>query len=99
MHIVQRETLLAPYKGLRAVLSGIVPKMAIRSAGLEAYKGRMGDEDTGRGRRVLKRFLSVGLFPWGRERRLATAGVGACVTEGVAVVTPMEVVKKKASRC
>jgi solute carrier family 25 citrate transporter 1 len=37
--IVQREGLLALYKGLGAVVSGIVPKMAIRFFSFEVYKG------------------------------------------------------------
>jgi solute carrier family 25 (mitochondrial citrate transporter), member 1 len=43
MHIVKCETPLALYKGLGAVLSGIVPKMAIRFASFETYKGWMGN--------------------------------------------------------
>jgi len=43
--IVQRETPLALYKGLGAVLSGIVPKMATRFASFEAYKGWLADGD------------------------------------------------------
>jgi len=45
VHIVRRETPPALYKGLGAVLSGIVPKMAIRFASFETYKGWMADED------------------------------------------------------
>ena len=45
VQIVHRETPLALYKGLGAVLSGIVPKMAIRFASFETYKGWMADED------------------------------------------------------
>ncbi|ORY34776.1 mitochondrial carrier domain-containing protein [Naematelia encephala] len=37
--IVARETPLGLYKGLGAVISGIVPKMAIRFASFETYKG------------------------------------------------------------
>ena len=36
--IVKRETFLGLYKGLGAVLSGIVPKMAIRFTSYEKYK-------------------------------------------------------------
>ncbi|KAH8115260.1 mitochondrial carrier [Phellopilus nigrolimitatus] len=43
--IVQRETPLALYKGLGAVLSGIVPKMSIRFASFEAYKGWLANEE------------------------------------------------------
>jgi solute carrier family 25 (mitochondrial citrate transporter), member 1 len=46
--IVQRETPLALYKGLGAVLSGIVPKMAIRFASFETYKGWLSDKETGK---------------------------------------------------
>ncbi|KAF8878046.1 succinate/fumarate mitochondrial transporter [Mucidula mucida] len=76
-YIVNRETPLALYKGLGAVLSGIVPKMSIRFASFEAYKGWLADESTGK--------TSVG--------GIFLAGLGAGTTEAVAVVTPMEVVK------
>ena len=46
--IVRRETPLALYKGLGAVLSGIVPKMAIRFASFEAYKNALADKTTGK---------------------------------------------------
>ncbi|KAF8058771.1 mitochondrial carrier domain-containing protein [Lyophyllum atratum] len=76
-YIVRRETPLALYKGLGAVLSGIVPKMAIRFASFEAYKGWLADPKTGQ--------TSVG--------NIFIAGLGAGTTEAVCVVTPMEVVK------
>ncbi|KAF9012674.1 mitochondrial carrier domain-containing protein [Cyathus striatus] len=75
--IVKRETPLALYKGLGAVLSGIVPKMAIRFASFETYKGWLADKETGK--------TSVG--------NIFIAGLGAGTSEAVAVVTPMEVVK------
>ncbi|KIY46208.1 mitochondrial carrier [Fistulina hepatica ATCC 64428] len=75
--ICRRETPLALYKGLGAVLSGIVPKMAIRFASFEAYKGWLADKATGK--------THMG--------NIFIAGLGAGVTEAVAVVTPMEVVK------
>ncbi|KAJ7655582.1 mitochondrial carrier domain-containing protein [Mycena polygramma] len=75
--IVRRETPLALYKGLGAVLSGIVPKMAIRFASFETYKGWLADRRTGA-------TSTGGIF---------LAGLGAGTTEAVAVVTPMEVVK------
>ncbi|KAI0122509.1 mitochondrial carrier [Daldinia grandis] len=75
--IVRRETPLGLYKGLGAVLTGIVPKMAIRFTSFETYKQMLADAEThtisGRGTFV--------------------AGLAAGVTEAVAVVTPMEVVK------
>ena len=46
--IVRRETPLALYKGLGAVLSGIVPKMAIRFASFETYKRWLADSETGK---------------------------------------------------
>jgi len=76
-YIVRRETPLALYKGLGAVLSGIVPKMSIRFASFEAYKRWLSDKNTGK--------TSVG--------GIFLAGLGAGTTEAVAVVTPMEVVK------
>ncbi len=45
--IVRRETPLALYKGLGAVLSGIVPKMATRFASFETYKRWLADPETG----------------------------------------------------
>ncbi|KAG8916849.1 hypothetical protein FRC02_003514 [Tulasnella sp. 418] len=75
--IVQRETPLALYKGLGAVLSGIVPKMAIRFASFETYKSSLADKSTGKTRTGM----------------VFIAGLGAGITEAVMVVTPMEVVK------
>lgn len=46
--IVRRETPLALYKGLGAVLSGIIPKMAIRFASFETYKNALADKNTGK---------------------------------------------------
>ncbi|RXK41806.1 solute carrier family 25 (mitochondrial citrate transporter), member 1 [Tremella mesenterica] len=43
--IAARETPLGLYKGLGAVISGIVPKMAIRFASFEFYKGWLSDPD------------------------------------------------------
>ncbi|XDG01041.1 hypothetical protein ABKA04_000656 [Annulohypoxylon sp. FPYF3050] len=75
--IVKRETPLGLYKGLGAVLTGIVPKMAIRFTSFEAYKQMLADAET-------KTISGRGTF---------MAGLAAGVTEAVAVVTPMEVVK------
>ncbi|KAI0317405.1 mitochondrial carrier domain-containing protein [Amylostereum chailletii] len=75
--IMKRETPLALYKGLGAVLSGIVPKMAIRFASFETYKGMLADRETGK--------TSIG--------GIFVAGLGAGTSEAVMVVTPMEVVK------
>ena len=45
--IVRKETPLGLYKGLGAVLTGIVPKMAIRFTSFEAYKQLLADDSTG----------------------------------------------------
>lgn len=76
MEIARKETPLGLYKGLGAVLTGIVPKMAIRFTSYEWYKQLLASED-------------------GKVSGAAnfTAGLFAGVTEAVAVVTPMEVVK------
>lgn len=76
-NIIRRETPLGLYKGLGAVIAGIVPKMAIRFMSFEQYKGMMANKATG----VTS---SKGIF---------VAGLLAGTTEAVAVVNPMEVVK------
>ncbi|ESZ97218.1 succinate/fumarate mitochondrial transporter [Sclerotinia borealis F-4128] len=75
--IIKRETPLGLYKGLGAVITGIVPKMAIRFTSFETYKRWLADQETG--------------IVTGRATFLA--GLAAGVTEAVAVVTPMEVIK------
>ncbi|ERT01010.1 hypothetical protein HMPREF1624_02246 [Sporothrix schenckii ATCC 58251] len=76
VEIVRRETPLGLYKGLGAVLTGIVPKMAIRFTSFEWYKQLLaGPNNTPDGGKVF------------------IAGLAAGVTEAVAVVTPMEVIK------
>lgn len=74
--IVKKETPLGLYKGLGAVMTGIVPKMAIRFTSFEAYKKLLASKE-------------------GTVTSSATflAGLAAGVTEAVAVVTPMEVIK------
>jgi len=42
---VKRETALGLYKGLGAVLTGIVPKMAIRFTSYEKYKQFLADKN------------------------------------------------------
>lgn len=76
MEIARKETPLGLYKGLGAVLTGIVPKMAIRFTSYEWYKQLLADSD-------------------GKVKGSANfmAGLMAGVTEAVAVVCPMEVVK------
>ncbi|KAH0565600.1 Mitochondrial succinate-fumarate transporter [Trichoglossum hirsutum] len=46
--IVRRETPLGLYKGLGAVLTGIVPKMAIRFTSFESYKKLLANKETGK---------------------------------------------------
>jgi solute carrier family 25 citrate transporter 1 len=75
--IVRREGPLALYKGLGAVVSGIVPKMAIRFSSFELYKSILKNRETGRVSTTATFF----------------AGLGAGVTEAVLVVTPMDVIK------
>ncbi|KAK4135278.1 mitochondrial carrier [Trichocladium antarcticum] len=77
VEIVRKETPLGLYKGLGAVLTGIVPKMAIRFTSFEYYKQALANKETGK-------IAGQGLF---------LAGLAAGVTEAVAVVTPMEVIK------
>ena len=45
LEISRRETPLGLYKGLGAVMTGIVPKMAIRFTSFEAYKQLLADQD------------------------------------------------------
>lgn len=47
MDIVKKETALGLYKGLGAVLGGIIPKMAIRFTSYDAYKQMLADKTTG----------------------------------------------------
>lgn len=77
VEIVRKETPLGLYKGLGAVMTGIVPKMAIRFTSFEWYKQLLADRKTGM-------ISGQGTF---------AAGLAAGVTEAVAVVTPMEVIK------
>ncbi|KAL4955005.1 mitochondrial carrier domain-containing protein [Aspergillus filifer] len=77
VEIVKKETALGLYKGLGAVLGGIIPKMAIRFTSYESYKQMLADKNTGT-------VTSKATF---------LAGLAAGVTEAVAVVNPMEVVK------
>lgn len=64
---MKRETVLGLYKGLGAVLSGIVPKMAIRFTSYEWYKQLLANKDgqvSGPGN-----FLGAFLHQPGRDRR------------------------------
>lgn len=77
IEIVKKETPLGLYKGLGAVMTGIVPKMAIRFTSFEWYKQLLADKQTG---------MITG-------KATFLAGLAAGVTEAVMVVTPMEVIK------
>jgi solute carrier family 25 citrate transporter 1 len=44
---VRKETAMGLYKGLGAVLGGIIPKMAIRFTSYESYKQLLADKETG----------------------------------------------------
>ncbi|AET41006.1 Sfc1p Ecym_7158 [Eremothecium cymbalariae DBVPG len=75
--IYKQEGFLSLYKGLGAVVIGIIPKMAIRFSSYGFYRSVLADPNTG--------VVSTG--------NTFIAGVGAGITEAVMVVNPMEVVK------
>ncbi|KAK9457048.1 mitochondrial carrier domain-containing protein [Dipodascopsis uninucleata] len=75
--IIRNESPLGLYKGLGAVITGIVPKMAIRFWSFETYKGWLANKET-------KATSSTGIF---------FAGLAAGVTEAILVVNPTDVVK------
>ncbi|KAL3929465.1 MAG: hypothetical protein SGBAC_012195 [Bacillariaceae sp.] len=75
--IVQKDGFLALYRGLTAVYTGIVPKMAIRFLTFEQYKDWLSSY-TPLGRSTSATF---------------TAGLFAGLTEAILVVTPAEVCK------
>ncbi|KAK9460132.1 mitochondrial carrier domain-containing protein [Lipomyces oligophaga] len=77
MDIVKKESFFGLYKGLGAVITGIVPKMAIRFSSFEAYKGWLANKETGK-------TSPTGIF---------FAGLAAGTTEAVLVVNPTDVVK------
>lgn len=71
-------TVFALYKGLTAVYTGIIPKMAIRFVSFEFYKEKLG-EFTGNKK--------------GNTTVTFTAGLASGLTEAVVIVTPAEVCK------
>jgi len=79
--IVQREGFFALYKGLSAVYTGIIPKMAIRFLSFEQYRELLKDAS---------QFSAVSVNP-----NVVTffAGMASGLTEAVLVVTPAEVCK------
>mmetsp|Transcript_23575 Transcript_23575/g.48809 ORF Transcript_23575/g.48809 Transcript_23575/m.48809 type:complete len:441 (+) Transcript_23575:197-1519(+) len=89
--IVTREGFTALYKGLTAVWTGIVPKMAIRFVSFEWYREHLGSlVGTYGGESNQQRSL-----PPGQYTRPVTffAGLASGLTEAVMVVTPAEVCK------
>lgn len=77
LQIAKRETPLGLYKGLGAVVTGIIPKMSIRFSSYEFYKKHLTPTD-GSKISTMNNFI---------------AGVGAGLTEAVLVVNPTEVIK------
>lgn len=89
--IITREGFTALYKGLTAVWTGIVPKMAIRFVSFEWYREHLGS--------LQMRLGSGGehqqQLPPGQYTRSVTffAGLASGLTEAIMVVTPAEVCK------
>ncbi|KAJ1504569.1 hypothetical protein HMI54_006859, partial [Coelomomyces lativittatus] len=77
--IAQVEGPLALYKGLGAVVTGIVPKMSIRFSSFHFYQSLLSEGSKG---------------PWTTPTTATfLSGLMAGITEAVLIVTPMEVVK------
>jgi solute carrier family 25 citrate transporter 1 len=76
--IIKREGFFALYKGLGAVYTGIVPKMAIRFVSFEHYK------------EMISKY--VGSSPTASST-VFFAGLASGLTEAILVVTPAEVCK------
>lgn len=94
--IVKRETPLGLYKGLGAVTTGIVPKMAIRFTSYEWYKQLLANKEgqvSGQGTFFGESGYQILTLQTSVVDCNPLAGLAAGVTEAVAVVTPMEVVK------
>lgn len=80
--IVQREGFLALYKGLTAVYTGIIPKMAIRFVSFEQYREGLNSVNSSMwDKRVSPTLINL------------TAGLASGLTEAILVVTPSEVCK------
>ena len=75
--IVKREGFTSLYKGLSAVYTGIIPKMAVRFASFEQYKAWSCDPETGKNSQTTTFF----------------SGLLSGLTEAILVVTPAEVCK------
>jgi hypothetical protein len=81
--MINREGFLSLYKGLTAVYSGIIPKMAIRFVAFEQYREIMQKMLTSRSISHVKHNSSVNFI----------AGLLSGLTEAVIIVTPAEVCK------
>jgi len=81
--IIQREGFFSLYKGLTAVYTGIIPKMAIRFLSFEEYRETL-QKFKGTPQRGCSTFDSSVTF---------AAGLASGLTEAVLVVTPAEVCK------
>jgi solute carrier family 25 citrate transporter 1 len=99
---VRNESFFALYKGLGAVVVGIVPKMAIRFSSFEYYKSLMADSNgkVSTSSTFLGKFfgLCIGTLhdhPISHIKYSCffLAGLTAGITEAVLVVTPMDVIK------
>ena len=79
--IVQREGFWALYKGLTAVYTGIIPKMAIRFVAFEQYRDG------------LQQVCAHNNIPTTNSQITFVAGLASGLTEAIMVVTPAEVCK------
>ncbi|CEP19962.1 hypothetical protein [Parasitella parasitica] len=98
--IVRNESFWALYKGLGAVVSGIVPKMAIRFSSFELYKSWMADENgvVSTSSVFLGKLYMCFRIVQGKNILIVnmgvyTAGLAAGTTEAVLVVSPMDLIK------
>jgi len=97
--IVQREGPMALYKGLTAVYTGIVPKMAIRFVSFEYYRDVLGgwyrryNNNNGSGNTSGDSASSTSMPPPPPPAVTFLAGLLSGLTEAVAIVTPAEVCK------
>ncbi|KAL3795441.1 hypothetical protein HJC23_000799 [Cyclotella cryptica] len=83
--IVQREGPLALYKGLTAVYTGIIPKMAIRFVSFEWYRDTLGG--------WYSQYAGLPASAPPTPTVTFTAGLLSGLTEAVLIVTPAEVCK------
>ncbi|KAK9358371.1 mitochondrial carrier domain-containing protein [Lipomyces starkeyi] len=77
LNIVRKEGVFGLYKGLGAVITGIVPKMAIRFSSFEFFKGAFVNKST-------NQTSPTGIF---------FAGLAAGTTEALLVVNPTDLIK------